>query len=141
MTSERQILSRNPVDETASELAKRPIRLTYKAANSKYNRASQIVEDLEAQLRLNERWHPGHPEYIKMTDAREKRRYRRASDHLQRLVIQRLFELQKGHLESTGMADHQYICRKYDSDMTEDTNFERKSPSTLSVGVKLSVRL
>lgn len=30
------------------------------------------------------------------------RKYRLALDHLERLVVQRLFELQKGHLESTG---------------------------------------
>ncbi|KAG8919151.1 hypothetical protein FRC02_001856 [Tulasnella sp. 418] len=102
MAKQRQVLNRSAANGTTEELKKRPVQLTYKAANSKVDHASEVVEDLEAQLNIHERWHPAHPEYIKMSEAREKQRYRHAVDNLQRLVVQRLFELQKGHLESTG---------------------------------------
>ncbi|KAG8917714.1 hypothetical protein FRC02_002907 [Tulasnella sp. 418] len=102
MAKQHQVFNRSAANGTTEKLKKCPVQLTYEAANSKVDRASEVVEDLEVQLNIHECWHPAHPEYIKMSEAREKQRYRRAVDNLQRLVIQRLFELQKGHLESTG---------------------------------------
>lgn len=63
------------------------------------------VADLESQLGLYHRWTPTSPEYLRTKEYIRIRKWRLALDHLERLVVQRLFELQKGHVEGTGMFD------------------------------------
>jgi hypothetical protein len=60
----------------------------------------QIV-DLEVQLGIK-RWDVSSPEYLEILGYLATRTYRRALENLQRLVIQRLFELHKMNISATG---------------------------------------
>ena len=57
---------------------------------------------MEADLQLRDRWQPTDPEYVSTLKYIKTRRYQQALGQLQRLVIQRLFELQKMNLSHTG---------------------------------------
>jgi len=55
-------------------------------------------------IRESERWTPSHPEYQATLEYANTRNYHQALDRLQKLVIQRLFELHKLNLNFTGWA-------------------------------------
>lgn len=67
-----------------------------------YNETSGKAQVLEGFLGIQTRWTPDSPEYIEASKWAKERKYRLALDRLERLVIQRLFELQKANLVSTG---------------------------------------
>ncbi|KAG8937719.1 hypothetical protein FRC03_007906 [Tulasnella sp. 419] len=97
--------------DTTTELSKCPIKLSFKAAMQKITTCQTNVADLEGQLRINVRWTPESPEYIATKKYIRERKYRRALDSLEKLVVQRLFELQKGHLASTGYKLRTHIAK------------------------------
>ncbi len=53
-------------------------------------------------MNINVRWEPHFKEYKEMLSYAREREYHRALDNLQKLVVQRLFELQKLNLAGTG---------------------------------------
>ena len=57
---------------------------------------------MEGNLPLRRRWEPDDPEYVAALKYLATRKYQHALGRLQRLVIQRLFELQKMNLSHTG---------------------------------------
>lgn len=61
----------------------------------------QVVE-MEVQLGIERRWEPSSEEYLKTLGYLSTRTYQRALENLQRLVIQRLFELHKMNISGTG---------------------------------------
>lgn len=68
-----------------------------------YNVAEAIAGNLEVTLSITARWEPTSQEYKDAMEWAGERTYRLALDKLERLVVQRLFELQKANLVSTGM--------------------------------------
>ena len=62
----------------------------------------KAVEDLENKLGIYERWEPKHPDWISTQKIIEMRKYYQAVDHLEGLVVARLFELAKAHQSGTG---------------------------------------
>lgn len=84
---------------------RRQVKPTFKKAESKVQDLTEAVNEYEAELDIHgHRWAPGMPEYEKVVQYSRRRKYHLALDHLERLLVQRLFELQKGHLEGTGMS-------------------------------------
>lgn len=82
---------------------KQQIKPTFKKAEAKVQDLTEVVNEYEADLDIRGRqWAPGMAEYDKVIKYAQRRKYHLALDHLERLLIQRLFELQKGHLEGTG---------------------------------------
>lgn len=65
------------------------------------NVLKQVV-DMEVQLGIEKRWAPSSPEYLEVLGYLSTRTYQRALENLQRLVIQRLFELHKMNISATG---------------------------------------
>lgn len=61
----------------------------------------QIVQ-MEAGMGIERRWDPTTPEYQETLGYMSVRTYHRALEELQRLVIQRLFELHRMNISSTG---------------------------------------
>ncbi|KAG8918247.1 hypothetical protein FRC03_009306 [Tulasnella sp. 419] len=100
-----------PVQADQARETKRTVTLTYKAALDRVNRFSEVVETLEARMNLSERWSPTHTKYIETKEYLKIRRYRLDLDRLEKLVVQRLFELQKGHLESTGYKLRMHLAK------------------------------
>lgn len=71
-------------------------------ARQEHVRVSLEVCELELKMGITNRWTPVTPEYVSAVQYLQERRYRRALDKLQRLVIQRLFELHKLNVSQTG---------------------------------------
>ena len=69
------------------------------------NCLKQIVE-MEVSMGIEKRWDPSSPEYLETLDYLSTRTYQRALEELQRLVIQRLFELHKMNISATGKQSH-----------------------------------
>jgi hypothetical protein len=61
---------------------------------------------LERQLGIKDRWVKGSPEYKHYQDEAHLLEYRSALDELERLVVQRLFELSKLGMSGTGKPLH-----------------------------------
>lgn len=71
-----------------------------------YNRTNGIAMQIERILKISCRWAPTSKEYEETVEWANERKYRLALDKLERLVVQRIFELQKANLVSTGI----YLC-------------------------------
>lgn len=60
------------------------------------------VQDIEQRLGIQDRWTAIHPEYQNTLDYINNRKFIRAVEKLEGLVVQRLFELSKANLSGTG---------------------------------------
>lgn len=67
-----------------------------------HSRITFEICQLEAALDIARRWTPLDPEYVEAATYIRERKYKRALDKLQKLVIQRLFELHKLNIAQTG---------------------------------------
>ena len=91
----------NPTTTTTrSALTKsnRAVTSTYR----KLQQAETNVVQVEDQLGVEVRWTPDRPEYMDIVSNLAHRHYRSALDELERLVVQRLFELSKLNVSRTG---------------------------------------
>ncbi|KAL7284497.1 hypothetical protein ACG7TL_001788 [Trametes sanguinea] len=80
----------------------RAIQREYRFAQTRVQRAEEKVQRLEEQLDIDVRWLPASQEYRDAAAEMGLRRYRRALDNLERLVVQRLFELKKLGMNGIG---------------------------------------
>jgi hypothetical protein len=69
----------------------------------------KAVSDLEAKLGIAERWTPESNAWKEAVSMLHSHRYRRATDHLEGLVVARLFELTKAHQSMTGVLQSRSI--------------------------------
>jgi hypothetical protein len=83
-------------------LPTRPLPKSLTDALKAKNVAAVDIGLLEGILGLDHRWEPTSAEYLETKKLLVERKYRLALDRLERLIIQRLFELQKVNLVSTG---------------------------------------
>ncbi|OCH83864.1 hypothetical protein OBBRIDRAFT_815682 [Obba rivulosa] len=77
-------------------------------------RRDQILRellDMEVRMGIDHRWQRTSPEYIATTKYIASRDYHRALDNLQRLVVQRLFELHNLNLSQTGYRMRTHIAK------------------------------
>ena len=65
--------------------------------------AENLVGTLEQVLNVSEQWTAESPEYKKYHQENVKTKYQEAIDHLERLVVMRLFELTKATSSGTGI--------------------------------------
>jgi hypothetical protein len=68
----------------------------------KMERIVQAAEDLEVRLGITTRWTEGSEEWNAAMEKLRKRDYHRALDHVERLLVSRIFELSKMNLSHTG---------------------------------------
>lgn len=70
----------------------------------RYDRLDVEIGQLEAQMNIprQDRWTPANPKYVEAEKYMHERKYHRALDKLQKLVVLRLFELHKLNLSQTG---------------------------------------
>lgn len=80
----------------------RVITPSYRTAQSNVTLVMERVNEFEALLDVSIRWLPTDAAYKKAKTYLGERKYRLALDVVERLVVQRLFELEKTHLMSTG---------------------------------------
>lgn len=87
-----------------AELSKtRKAETTRRVAGEKRDLLLNEIVALELKMGISRRWQPADPEYVEANRYTNERKYHRALDNLQRLVIQRLFELNKLNIAATGM--------------------------------------
>ena len=68
------------------------------------SKALAAVHDLEMRMEIGLRWIAGDEKWEAAASMVYRRRYQRALDHLEELVIARMFELAKCHMSGTGTA-------------------------------------
>jgi hypothetical protein len=72
------------------------------AAYASVQHGEQYVFTLEKQRGIADRWEPGSSEFQHYEEEAQLQDYRAALDELERLVVQRLFELSKLGMSGTG---------------------------------------
>jgi hypothetical protein len=102
MAQEHEIILKSHPKEARRLLANLSRRRT--AALEKLDQRINHVMDLEAKLDIaeGERWNPEHPHRLATVMWMSQRDYHAALDDLERLVVQRLFELTKLNMSGTG---------------------------------------
>ncbi|KAH9829418.1 uncharacterized protein C8Q71DRAFT_799693 [Rhodofomes roseus] len=86
------------------ETAKRHLR-------AQYNAMLADVMSMEAKMGITRRWEPADEQYAATAKYLANREYFRALDSLQRLVVQRLFELHKLNLQNTAYRVRTHIAK------------------------------
>jgi hypothetical protein len=81
----------------------RRLETTRRHLSEKRDNVLHEVIEMEVKMGIARRWQPGDQEYLKTMEYIQMHQYYRALDNLKRLVVQRLFELQKLNLSQTGM--------------------------------------
>ncbi|KAI0771436.1 hypothetical protein BC629DRAFT_1531885 [Irpex lacteus] len=89
-------------DRAANESETRQLETSRRNALHAMTAAIQAVNDLELKLDLHETWTPHHPQYQETLRYMRTRRFHRALDEIQRLVVQRLLEMTKAN--ASGMS-------------------------------------
>ncbi|KAK1217449.1 hypothetical protein PQX77_019914 [Marasmius sp. AFHP31] len=96
-----KLLSSNAAEKfTAKQI--RQIEARYRTTYQKFDRLLDEVADWEVEHGISERWTPESPEYLSAEKGLVHRQYRHALDELERLVVQRLFELTKLNMSGVG---------------------------------------
>ena len=80
----------------------RKLETERRIAAEQYERTISEIVALEGKLDIHQRWDPTMPAYQEALKYVRERRYRRALDKIHRLIVQRLFELQKLNVSHTG---------------------------------------
>ncbi len=78
-------------------------RLRFTLCVNKLATINDELLQIEDEMDIEGRWHPGCAEYKEGAKVLVERRYRRAIDNLERLIVQRLFELSKLGMGGLGM--------------------------------------
>ncbi|KAI0782170.1 hypothetical protein C8Q75DRAFT_795935 [Abortiporus biennis] len=93
---------RAPPSYAANASATAKLERKRRAAKEQHDRILLEVVDMEMKMGISERWTPSSDEYKATTTYLTERRYHRALEKLQKLVVQRMFELHKLNLSQTG---------------------------------------
>ena len=89
-------------DRARNESATRRLETMRRNATDAMNIAIRAVTDLELKLDVAEAWTPDNPRYQETIRYIQTRRFHRALDKVQRLVVQRLLEMTKSN--ASGMS-------------------------------------
>lgn len=80
----------------------RRLETTRRHALENFEKDLQVVQDLESKLGVTQRWIPSTPEWEDAGRLVAMRKYQRALDALEGLVVARIFELTKLNCSGTG---------------------------------------
>ncbi|KAG8988699.1 hypothetical protein FRB94_000480 [Tulasnella sp. JGI-2019a] len=102
-----------PNDVTATMICSlRPINRAYTVAQAVVNWCLDHLEVIKIQLQIDVSWTTQLPEYLSMRKYACEQTYHLTLDHLEKSVVQQLFELQKAGLESTGYKIREHIAKQ-----------------------------
>ncbi|KAF8132147.1 hypothetical protein K438DRAFT_1694684, partial [Mycena galopus ATCC 62051] len=76
-----------------------------------FSKTLATVQDLEVRLGITRRWEPDDEEWVAAARMVINRRYQRALDELEGLVVARMFELSKAHMSDTGYNLRKHIAK------------------------------
>lgn len=66
------------------------------------NRDLELVQDLESKLDISRRWTSDSPEWTLAVKSIKDFKYQEALDQIERIIVERLFEMTKIHQSGTG---------------------------------------
>ncbi|KAJ7200512.1 hypothetical protein GGX14DRAFT_466331, partial [Mycena pura] len=89
----------------------RRIETQRRHAQELFNKTMEAVQDLEWRLNIEKRWEPEDEIWTATADLVRNRRYQRALDELEGLVVARMFELSKVHMSDTGYKLRKHIAK------------------------------
>ncbi|KAJ7138739.1 hypothetical protein C8R43DRAFT_1089295 [Mycena crocata] len=89
----------------------RQIETQRRHAIEMHTKSLTTVQDLELRMGVTPRWVRGGPEWVAAALLVGKRRYQRALDQLEGLVIARMFELTKVNMSGTGYKLRKHIAK------------------------------
>ena len=93
------------IDSYSSELSKTHcLETEHRYADERRQAILKDVVEMEVKMAITTRWQPSSPEYINAVQYLEWRKYEKALDHLQKLVVQRLFKLHRMNQSRNGMS-------------------------------------
>ncbi|KAJ7200125.1 hypothetical protein GGX14DRAFT_372415 [Mycena pura] len=91
--------------------ATRRVEAQRRHAIDQHANAQLLVNDLEVRMSIGVRWTPDCAEWKEAATMVKRRRYQRALDHLQGLIIARMFELTKMNMSGTGYKLRKHIAK------------------------------
>ncbi|KAL7283095.1 hypothetical protein ACG7TL_002520, partial [Trametes sanguinea] len=100
-----------PTEYNASLSATRKLETSRRALREKIDNLTAEIVGMEVRLDVSRRWQPGDREYEETRKYIVSRQYHRALGKLQRLVVQRLFELHRMNLSQTAYRVRTYIAK------------------------------
>ena len=103
MANWSQETPQDPSSYTANTRATRQTETARHHALENYEKDLRLVQDLENKLGISWRWVPGDPEWEDAERLVFNRKYQRAVDHLEGLVVAHIFELGKMNRAGTGL--------------------------------------
>jgi len=80
----------------------RSIETERRHALEEYEKDLKVVQDLEKKLNILVRWEPGSDDWVRTGKLVTMRKYQRALDRLEGLIVARMFELTKMNMSQTG---------------------------------------
>ena len=86
----------------AQNKAEKRLRANQARLRRTYENKMKLADDAEASLNVVDCWAPEHPEYKAAMEFKNNLVFIKVVEELERLVVQRIFELSKSHLSSTG---------------------------------------
>ncbi|KAJ7763245.1 hypothetical protein B0H14DRAFT_2403566 [Mycena olivaceomarginata] len=102
----------NSISESASSMKQtRRLETQRRHAYELVSKSLAAVQDLELRLGIASRWVAGDEDWSKAAEMVSKRRYQRALDQLQGLVVARMFELCKMNMSGTGYKLRKHIAK------------------------------
>jgi hypothetical protein len=87
---------------TRKEIAR--VKTRYRTTHTRWLAVNEETLRLEEELNIETRWLPGSSQYDEAVVLMTERKYRRALDSLELLVVQRLFELTKLGMSGIGLS-------------------------------------
>ncbi len=99
---EHQNLEYNRVHKKLTEKQVAQVKTRYRTTFQRWDAINEEVLCFEEEHNIQERWMPGSDEYENGLVSLREQRYKVALDHLEHLVVQRLFEMTKLNISSVG---------------------------------------
>ncbi|KAF7967244.1 hypothetical protein HWV62_35063 [Athelia sp. TMB] len=87
------------------------IEVARRKALALYEKDLNLVLDLETKLEIMTRWTPECEEWRQAGDLVAMRRYQRALDHVEGLIVARMFELTKMNMSKTGYKERKHLSK------------------------------
>ncbi|KAJ7160682.1 hypothetical protein C8R43DRAFT_1086815 [Mycena crocata] len=80
-------------------------------ARENFDKAIDAVQEMERKMKIGPRWTSESPEWQKAAELVATRRYRLCVNHLEELVLKRLFELTKMNMSQTGYKLRKHVAK------------------------------
>ncbi|KAJ7612229.1 hypothetical protein FB45DRAFT_1037148 [Roridomyces roridus] len=98
-------------DDSAFTPGRTKAEIQLRHAQEKMARAAAVLEGLELELGVLERWTEENPQFVAAQKQAREFRYQQALDRLELLVVERLFELTKVNQSGTGYKMRTHIAK------------------------------